>query len=70
MPEEHIKRLRGVFEKLSAAVLRLKPSKCDFFNSQIRYLGHIVSEDGIETEKKKINCHSGMASSKNSYRGM
>ena len=32
-PEEHIERLRGVFEKLSAAGLRLKPSKCEFFKS-------------------------------------
>ena len=53
-PEEHIERLRGVFEKLSAARLRLEPSKCEFFKSKITYLGHIVSKDGIETEKKKI----------------
>ena len=53
-PEEHIERLRGVFEKLSAAGLRLKPSKCEFFKSRITYLGHIVSKDGIETEKKKV----------------
>ena len=32
-PEEHIERLRGVFEKLAAAGLRLKPSKCKFFKS-------------------------------------
>ena len=54
MPEEHIERLRGVFEKLSAAGLRLKPSKHEFFKSQIAYLGYIVSMDGIETEKKKV----------------
>ena len=54
MSKEHIERLRGVFEKLSAAGLRLKPSKCEFFKSPIAYLGHIVSKDGIETEKKKI----------------
>ena len=54
MPKEHTEILRGVFEKLSAAGLRLKPSKCKFFKSQIAYLGHIVSKDGIETEKKKI----------------
>ena len=29
--EEHIEKLRGVFEKLTAAGLRLKPSKCEFF---------------------------------------
>ena len=53
-PEEHFARLRGVFEKLSAAGLRLKPSKCEFFKSNITYLGHIVSKGDIETEKKKV----------------
>ena len=51
---EHIQRLRGVLEKLSAAGLLLKPSKYEFFKSQIAYLGHIVSKDGIETAPKKI----------------
>ena len=32
-PEEHIERLRGVFEKLAAAGLRLKASNCEFFKS-------------------------------------
>ena len=54
MPEEHIERLRGVFKKLSAAGLRLKPRKCEFFKPKITYLGHIVSKDGIETEKRKV----------------
>ena len=54
MPEEHIERLRGVIEKLSPAGLRLKPSKCKLFKPRITYLGHIVSKDGIETEKQKV----------------
>ena len=54
MPEEHIERLRGIFKKLSAAGLRLKPSKCEFFKPRITYLGHIVSKDGIEKEKKRV----------------
>ena len=53
-PEEHIRRLQGVFEKLSRAGLRLKPSKCEFFRERIAYLGHIVSKEGIETDPKKI----------------
>ena len=54
-PEEHIERLRGVFEKLSAAGLRFKPSKCKFLKSRVAYLGHIVSKNGIETDPKKID---------------
>ena len=54
MPEEHIERLRGVFKKLSAAGLRLKPSKCELFKPRIAYFGHIVSKDGIVMEKKKV----------------
>ena len=53
-PEEHIHRLGGVFEKLSAAGLQLKPSKCEFFKSHITYLGYIVSKDGIVTNPKKV----------------
>ena len=30
-PEEHVHRLRAVFNKFKAAGLKLKPSKCDFF---------------------------------------
>ena len=53
-PEEHRERLRGVFAKLAATGLRLKPSKCDFFKSKVNYLGHIVSKDSIETDPRKI----------------
>ena len=53
-PKEHIQRLRGVFQKLWEAGLKLKPSKCEFFRTRISYLGHIVSKDGIETDPKKV----------------
>ena len=33
-PEEHVRRLGQVFEKLSAAGLKLKPSKCEFFKTE------------------------------------
>ena len=53
-PDDHITRLEGVFEKLAKAGLKLKPSKCEFFKSSLKYLGHIVSKDGIATDPRKI----------------
>ena len=53
-PEEHVERLRAVFQKLKEAGLKLKPSKCNFFQKEISFLGHIVSERGIATDPKKI----------------
>ena len=67
-PQEHIKRLRGVFQKLASAGLKLKPNKCEFFKKKITYLGHMVSEKGIEVDPKKTEAVSEMACSKNSDR--
>ena len=52
--EEHLKRLEAVFQKLSAAGLKLKPSKCFFFREEIEYLGHVVSGKGVATNPKKV----------------
>ena len=46
--------MRGVLQKLRAAGLKLKPSKCEFFKDRISYLGHIVSKDWVETDPKKV----------------
>ena len=53
-PKEHIERLQAVLHKLRRAGLKLKPSKFEFFQDPISYLGHIVSKDGVETDPKKI----------------
>ena len=47
--EEHISRLEAVFSRL-----KLKPSKCEVFKSSVRYLGHVVSEQGVQTDPDKI----------------
>ena len=52
--EEHLKRLEAVFQKLAAAGLKLKPSKCFLFREEIEYLGHVVSGKGISTNPKKV----------------
>lgn len=42
--DEHLKRLQGVFQRIEKHGLKLKPSKCEFFKTQVSYLGHIVSD--------------------------
>ena len=45
--EEHLSHIKQVFEKLWAAKLSMKLSKCHFFTKEIQYLGHILSTKGI-----------------------
>ena len=51
--EEYIRNLDSVFQRLRESGLRLKPSKCAFFQKEVRYLGHIISRDGITTDPEK-----------------
>ena len=46
--EEHLVRLRAVLERFMEHGLKLKPSKCNFFRTEISYLGHKVSTAGME----------------------
>ena len=52
--EEHLKRLEEILQRLRAANLMLKPSKCHFFKHQVEFLGHIVSQDGVSTDPHKV----------------
>ena len=47
MPEDHLLRMRVVFDHLREHGLKLKPSKCDVFKSEINYLAHHVSKEGV-----------------------
>ena len=52
--DDHLKQLNEVFTRLKAAGLKLKPKKCHLFKCKVQYLGHVVSESGIETDPEKI----------------
>ena len=52
--EEMLRNLEMVFKKLLAAGLKLKARKCSLFAKQVKYLGHVISENGIETDPEKI----------------
>ena len=51
--DEHIDHLSEVFARLQSAGLKLKPKKCSIFKTEVAYLGHIVSRDGISTDPEK-----------------
>ena len=46
--EEHLVHLHAVLERFMEHGLKLKPSKCNFFHTEISYLGHEVSVAGME----------------------
>ena len=52
--DEHKDRLRQVLDRLTMHGFKLKPSKCKLLQTKVKYLGHIISENGIETDPAKI----------------
>ena len=50
----HLEKLEAVFCKLGEPGLKLKPSKCELFQWQIAYLGHVISAQGMATDEGKI----------------
>lgn len=52
--EEHNSRLEEVFEVLRRHNLKLQPNKCHFLKSELNYLGHIISSNGILPNKNNI----------------
>ena len=54
MLEEHLRRMHVVFDRLREHSLKLKPSKCDVFKSEINYLAHHVSQKGVLPLKKNL----------------
>ena len=52
--EENIRDVCRVLQRLRDNHLRCKLSKCDFFKREIDYLGHRVSDDGLQVQAAKV----------------
>ena len=52
--EEHLERLEIVFGRLREKGFKLKATKCHLFRRKVSYLGHVISEGGIEADPAKI----------------
>ena len=52
---QHLEHLEIVFSHLQEAGWKMKHSKCDFFKSEIHYLGHLISPEGISPLPNKLD---------------
>ena len=54
MLEEHQEHVRRVLEALSRVGLHLKPEECYFYKTDVKYLGLIISANGIRIDPEKV----------------
>ena len=52
--EEHLQHLEEIFNHIRRAGLKLKLQKCSFFKKHIQYLGHLISDEGIQPLPEKL----------------
>ena len=52
--KEHIQEVKKVFKALQEADIRLQPDKCKFHVKTVKFLGSIITTDGIQMDDKKV----------------
>ena len=52
--EEHVYHLRTVLQTLKENQPYAKFSKCDFRTESVSFLSHVVTNDGIQVDSRKI----------------
>ena len=53
-PDLHCEHLAEIFARFRQAKLRLNPSKCKIALTQVVYLGHVLSKDGVSVDDSKV----------------
>jgi len=53
-PEDHIRHIEEVLDLMRSNNLSVKTSKCHFFKEELKFLGHIISKDGIKVDPEKV----------------
>ena len=52
--KDHEKKMFDVLKKLENAGYRASEKKSEFFQNKIKWLGHEIDEDGIKSNKEKV----------------
>ena len=63
--QEHNARLREVFEKLRQFNLKIEPDKCEFLKTELSYLGHVVTGEGVKPDSEKVKAITSFPTPKN-----
>jgi hypothetical protein len=50
---EHDAKLREVLDRLRTYKLKLQPEKCQFLRKEASYLGHQITEAGVQPDPQK-----------------
>ena len=53
--ESHDELLKEVFNRLRNNGLKANPKKCSFYQSQVQFLGHLISLEGVEMDSAKLD---------------
>ena len=52
--DDHNNRLKEIFERLRKFRLKIEPDKCEFLKTELTYLGHTVTSEGVKPDPQKI----------------
>lgn len=52
--EDHVEGLRRVLRALQHHSVKLRPTKCELFRKEVRYVGRLVSADGVRIDPKDL----------------
>jgi len=52
--EQHIEHVKQILEALTKAGLQVKPQKCEFHTNNVKYLGFIITTEGLRMDPAKI----------------
>lgn len=53
--DQHIQRVDEVLDRITKAGLKLKPSKCRLLQTEVVFLGHVVSAEGVRPDPANIS---------------
>lgn len=62
--EEHMERLEAVFNRARDCGLRFNKNKCEFLRTEMTYLGHVLTAEGLKVDDRKVSAIKNMPTPK------